>query len=80
MKPIPAPMFLASTVATVVCALMVPPERKAVVSHSAVTAAVVVGNEVMISPQVNAVQGTRVVPRELINRRVSFLARVTTKV
>jgi hypothetical protein len=41
---------------------------------------VVVGNEVMISPEVNAVQGTRVVDRELINRRVSFLAKVRTKV
>ena len=80
MKPIPAPMFLASTVATVVCASIVPPERRALVSHSAVTDAVVVGNEVMISPEVNAVQGTRVVDRELINRRVSFLAKVRTKV
>jgi hypothetical protein len=50
MNPIPAPMFLASTVATDVLVSIVPPERKALVSQSAVTAAVVVGNEVMDSP------------------------------
>ncbi|CAB4638334.1 unannotated protein [freshwater metagenome] len=47
MKPMPAPIFCASTVATDVAAVIAPLLRSVVVSHSAVTEAVLVGNVVM---------------------------------